>query len=490
MRLLEGAERSGLHEMRALAAAEAAAEFERHERHAAMAAAGITIRTHIDGRAVPDGTADVPGSTVSGSIDWQVTVAGTPVERVEFRVDANTRHPNGILPLSVEHYAPYQFNGDPDGRLDTTKIGDGVHKLGVRVYASKDAKKPVASAACWVKVANTTPPPPPPPPPPPLGTGQGRVRFCEYTSPASDQYTNAPSDATKQWMRDHWDRAIVYANYWDSRLSWYANGWAYVDPSAIYTSSVEASQHPDWILKDAAGNKLKFYSDVQYAADIGNPAYVAYRVAQVKALMQRGYRGVHLDDMNLDRIVVPNAIDPRTGQTMTFDNWRLYYAELAEAMRAACPPPFEIVHNALWWADFSNAYVLRQIKASTLQELERGFADQNYTPAKIEQLWAWIDKVHALGVRVNHLASPASTQQAALFNVCCALMVAEPGDYQYANYGWQPTSWWNVHDTDLGDATGPRYSTGTSKWVRDFVDAQGKPRRVSVDLPAKTGTIA
>ena len=51
-------------------------------------------------------------------------------------------------------------------------------------------------------------------------------------------------------------RMNVFSPYFDSRTGWYPNGWVYDDAYAIYAGEELASQHPEWILKDAAGNKL------------------------------------------------------------------------------------------------------------------------------------------------------------------------------------------------------------------------------------------
>jgi hypothetical protein len=64
------------------------------------------------------------GAVLSGSsVIWTATASGAPV-RVEFFIDGNH--------LWTEYIAPYQFNGDPSGTLDTTQLVDGSHQLTVR----------------------------------------------------------------------------------------------------------------------------------------------------------------------------------------------------------------------------------------------------------------------------------------------------------------------------------------------------------------------
>lgn len=348
-----------------------------------------------------------------------------------------------------------------------------------------------------------------------------------YATSQADRYTlsPAPTSAQKDWMNQHWQRAIIYV---DQIAAWMLGGWGYVDVLAIYTNSVSVarahlavravdaaplptpneealrihSEHlvagktsplaassvtaidPSWILRDAAGNRLTFYSSVQYLADPGNPAYQDYRAQQIAAMPGRHYAGVHCDDVNLDRVSNSNAINPRTGQPYTLPDWQRDMANMMTKIRAAAKAAradFEILHNSLWWA--SGADVDRCIKQADVFELERGFNDPNYSAGSIQTVWAFVDKLHSWGVAANHL-SETSGQQAAHFNLACALLCSNGRDFHYGNSGWQPDAWDPVFDRDYGAASGPRQQTGTSTWARSF---QGGT--VTADLAAKTATL-
>jgi hypothetical protein len=98
------------------------------------------------------------GSTLAGAVAWTASPAGTTVTRLEFQIDGTTRW--------TEQTAPYQYNGDPNGLLDTTTLSDGTHVVSVIAYAA-DGR--TASASSSIVVANGGVPPvqsPPPPPPP------------------------------------------------------------------------------------------------------------------------------------------------------------------------------------------------------------------------------------------------------------------------------------------------------------------------------------
>jgi hypothetical protein len=97
-------------------------------------------------------------------VTWTVGVSGSRVSRIDFFVDGAKRW--------TERVAPYQFNGDPNGTLDTTALANGAHVFLAVAYGSKGGE--LARASTQANVANTlstsggTPPPPPPPPPAPV----------------------------------------------------------------------------------------------------------------------------------------------------------------------------------------------------------------------------------------------------------------------------------------------------------------------------------
>ena len=296
-------------------------------------------------------------------------------------------------------------------------------------------------------------------PPPPPANEDGNVGFCLYTGSQTDYWTNNPTPTQQQLARDVWDEAIVYDNYWTPRLSWYPHPWAYYDVMAIYTTSQIVTQHPEWILRDAAGKKLTFYSDVQYAADIGNPAYRSYRIDRFKELVALGY-GLFFDDVNMDRPGMSGTpINPRTGSAYLNIEWGGDMADYMVEARAALPTT-EIVHNSLWWQTGPDAD--RAMKACDVFCLERGWCDPNYSSVSIASLFVFCDKFHAYGVRALHLASGANTAAMAETNLAGALIASNGTDLEWANFGWQPDALWWGHSLDLGAALGPRsYTNGT-----------------------------
>ena len=103
------------------------------------------------------------GQQLSGTISWTAIVNAGTASSVEFWIDGSNRW--------TEFYAPYQFNGDPDGRLVTTTLTNGGHVLTVIARTSSGGS---TSATANVTIANGSPTPTPTPTatptPPPAAT--------------------------------------------------------------------------------------------------------------------------------------------------------------------------------------------------------------------------------------------------------------------------------------------------------------------------------
>jgi mannan endo-1,4-beta-mannosidase len=96
------------------------------------------------------------GSTLSGSVLWEVRTSSTKISRVEFAID-------GVSKWS-DSKAPFVYG---NGVLDTTQLSNGPHTLTATAYAR--GTRP-ASASVKVTVSNSTPAPEPIPTPEPTPT--------------------------------------------------------------------------------------------------------------------------------------------------------------------------------------------------------------------------------------------------------------------------------------------------------------------------------
>ena len=246
----------------------------------------------------------------------------------------------------------------------------------------------------------------------------GNVRFYHLAKSAFDPYTQNPTSAQRAWMREHYFRMQVWSPYFDSRLAWFPDAWVYINSYAIKSDMAIFNTHPEWVLRDADGNRLYIPFDCgggtcpQFAGDFGNPDYRAWWIANAIDTINRGYIGVWIDDVNLEwrvsdgngNIVIPQ--DPRTGTAMRLEDWQRYFAEFMEQIRAALPDT-AIGHNAIWYVDspaFDNPYVNRQIDAADFFNLERGASDNGLTGGSGEFAFstflAFVDRVHARGRHV------------------------------------------------------------------------------------------
>lgn len=304
--------------------------------------------------------------------------------------------------------------------------------------------------------------------------GEGKVRFINDASSSWDRYTSNPSPALAGWMRERFYRQKTYAPYFDSRTSWYPNAWTYRDLYAIYRSSTLVTQHPDWILKDSQGRNLFIPwgcddgTCPQFAGDVGNPAFRAHWIANMRETLAEGnYRGIHIDDVNME-FRVSNGdekqtapLDSRTGATMTSASWRRYVAEFTEEIRAAFPN-VEISHNAIWFADQSDAFVKRAHEAADYINLERGVNDDGLVGGGgrwgYETFLAHVDQLHARGKHVV-FDSYSDSRSEAEYNLASYLLINRSQDGFKAEYRDTPDNWWTAgYELDLGAARGERYA--------------------------------
>lgn len=303
--------------------------------------------------------------------------------------------------------------------------------------------------------------------------GEGTVRFVGSADSSFDQYTVDKNASYGAFLRSHMWRMIAYAPYFNDKTSWYPKAWLYQDAYAIYHGSLLSKQHPEWILHDAAKNPLDipFACSAgvcpQYAADISNAAFRSHWIAEAKAQLLHGYRGLFIDDVNMEFRVsngqgqetVP--IDRLTHKPMTYEAWRSYMAQFMEQIRRAIPKT-EVVHNVIWFANSptrtADPYIRREIAAANYVNLEHavsglGATNDTSHPA-FSTFLAYIDAVHALGAGVI-LDSHETDRHPTEYALASYFLISEGMDGFTAG-GMTPTHWWRGFDVNLGNAVGPR----------------------------------
>jgi Hypothetical glycosyl hydrolase family 15 len=337
-----------------------------------------------------------------------------------------------------------------------------------------------------------------------LADSAGTVHFVRFSEPSFDQYLDDPSPSMREWLNTHFWRMGVYTPYFDSKTAWYPNGWLYKDSYALYTNESAPVQHPEWVLKDAAGNPLYIQwgcsngACPQYAADIANQAFRQWWIGKAKTELSAGYRGLFIDDVNMEMRVSNGReetvapIDPSTGQAMTTAAWRGYMAQFMQEIRAALPG-VELVHNAIWFSDndagAGDASIRSEISASNYIYLERGVNDSGLTGGdgqwSLNTFLSFIDQVHALGRGVV-LDGTASDPRGLEYNLA-AYFLTSTGNDAVSGGGQTPTNWWAGWNVNLGEASGPRY-TWNGLLRRDFEG--GMVLVNSPDEPTRTVTLS
>ena len=118
------------------------------------------------------------GTTVSGTIAWEVAVTAGAPSKVEFLVDGAAKFSDSSAPFG--------------GSLDTTKLANGNHTLSATAYGSKGVR---ATTSVTVNVSNASAPAPEPTPEPtpepPIESGTGAPIYWGAT--IGNQFTGTPA---------------------------------------------------------------------------------------------------------------------------------------------------------------------------------------------------------------------------------------------------------------------------------------------------------
>ena len=329
------------------------------------------------------------------------------------------------------------------------------------------------------------------------GTGgdEGRVDVLVHAKSAFDPWTEPTDRRTWAAMRRAFDAMVVYSPYFDERLELFddPDTYAYIDLYGLKVDSsrdTRAQDHPDWVLRTAEGDPvyIPWGCDVpegcpQYAADVGDEGFRDDFVERVRGLVESGYPGVLIDDVNLawrlsdveGELVTPE--NPRTGRDLELAEWRLDVVTLLERLRDEFPDT-SFMHNSIWYADtpdFDADLVDRQIATADVIMLERGATDEGLVagdgPFGYATFVAFIDRVHDLGANVLLLDETATTERQQVFNLATALLVND-GDDLVSTEDYElmvPGRVWTGFSTDLGAALGG-HEEADGLWAREFED--------------------
>jgi hypothetical protein len=322
----------------------------------------------------------------------------------------------------------------------------------------------------------------------PDAAGPGQINLIRNATSSFDPFLTDSSRAERRWIASTYWRIRGYEPFFSQAgaLRWAGPAHLYEDLYAIYRDLPEHQpvlrDHPDWVLRDASGRPLFIPADcdgqtcTQYAADIGNQKFRNWWIAQAKANLAKGYRGLFIDDVNMQMQVSDGAgrdavpIDPRTSSPLSGARWRRYLAAFTQQIAAALPPELEIVHNAQWWVDHRDPFVKSQIAAADLIELERGYSDEGLVAGDgrfgFERFMDHIDWLHSRGKSV--ILEPYGLDEAQLEFELASYYLTRTGDDAIASdYRAAPGDFAEAWKTDLGQPRGPR-EPWAGLWRRRF----------------------
>jgi hypothetical protein len=342
----------------------------------------------------------------------------------------------------------------------------------------------------------------------------GTPKFVLRMGPEFNHFVEGPTPSFVSWMNQNFWRTEVFSPYFDNKTSWYPHGWVYRDLYAIYPTSHEAAEHPEWILRGANGEPMYIPwgcangTCPQYAADVADPSFRHAWIAEAKAEVEKGYAGIWLDDVNLEfRVGNGNGeqtapIDPNTGRAMSETAWREYVDTFLEEIRQALPQT-ELLENSIWFAGggerWKNPLVQRQIATANYINLERGVNDGGLTGGdgawSLKTFLSFVDSVHAAGKGV--IFDGASNTAVGREYSLAAYFLTSTGNDGIGNGAMTPENWWGAYNENLGAPEGPR-----SEWDgllrRDYSDGvallnepEAPTRTVTLPAPMYTteGTI-
>jgi hypothetical protein len=274
--------------------------------------------------------------------------------------------------------------------------------------------------------------------------------------------------------------------------------------SRLFTSF--ATVHPEWILHDAAGNRVWTFvpqlgTGVQVAIDIGNPALVdAWGASALGKMDQYGWDGVFADNVEVNDFYgwSPRAINPRTHNSYTVTEYRRDLLAALQRLRASFDARGKVLigNHTDAPVHFADPVVQQQVTAMYGVRLENCVYNWNGTPlpeVTLMQQLAYLAYANQHGVVTQCQGVAGTINNAATRDhvVAFALLTKEgfSGVAELNGVG----SYWAGLDVSLGAPAGPYEILGSGAIRRTFargVVAFNPHPGVAVAIPLGRTTVS
>ncbi len=303
----------------------------------------------------------------------------------------------------------------------------------------------------------------------------GKVRLVRADSVDFNFYSASIDPLVQQSVNNLFQRLLVYSPGFDSKINSYNRGWAYTSLYGIPVSEAN-TQNDLFILRDQSGQRLYIEPNV-YAANILDLNYRLSWIDKAKKTVAKGYRGLFVDDVNLNYRIVNAAgaatVAYQNGIAISVGEWQSGVALFAESIRSALPQT-EIVHNSNWSADSAGNFMsdaqTRVINSAQAQFIEAGIHQVGLTGGTLGQLTLvqqkkYIDRVHTLNKSIVLGGMPASLAEKE-YALAYYYLFSNGTDF-LSDEGINPGNLYAGYALDLGAPLAPAVRDG-SVWSRPF----------------------
>lgn len=312
----------------------------------------------------------------------------------------------------------------------------------------------------------------------------------EYVNIPKIAYITTPEFDTFLWTQEYapfflekyW-RMFVFSPFFDEHTYMYPYAWFYKDLYAIYVDQDITNIPENWFLQDEHGEKLyiNWWCEVtcpQYAANIFDDTFRAHWVSEAKKSMQQWYRGIWIDDVNMDWRISNQfgenrlPVNRQTEEVISLEQWREAMVVFLQEIRQAFLDD-EIVHNALWTAQpWKNNWIEKQIKHSDFINIEHGILDAGLTwyewTYSLSNFFTFIDSVHQLWKSVLLWGEPTTDTQREYYVTWWYLTQDKKDSLIVQDPTLTPWNTpWKWYGIDMGKPIGNRY-IWNNVWRRDF----------------------